>query len=114
MTIADTGRNDEIVEIAIAEPDDDQGERAAENAEIARRAESLTTKTEGVSAAATIMANPDETGARDDEESGGSDGSGASEGSGEAGESGQSAEGPDGPEGSTASGNSPNGDGSAE
>lgn len=114
VTIADTGRNDEIVEIAIAEPDDDQGERAAENAEIARRAESLTTKTEGVSAAATIMANPDETGARDDEESGGSDGSGASEGSGEAGESGQSAEGPDGPEGSTASGNSPNGDGSAE
>ncbi len=62
VTIAKPGRNDRIVEIAIAEPDDDDGERAKENAEVAQRAQSLVTKVSGVSAAATIMANPDQAG----------------------------------------------------
>jgi DNA gyrase subunit A len=65
VTIAKPGRKDQIVEIAIAEPDDDEGERAKENAEIAQRAQSLVTQVSGVSAASTIMANPDEAGSGD-------------------------------------------------
>lgn len=96
VTIAKPGRNDRIVEIAIAEPDDDDGERAKENAEVAQRAQSLVTKVSGVSAAATIMANPDQAGSMGQSDSANSteqgDSTSQSDGTDQAGSAGQSSD----------------------